>query len=374
MKSRAIWLLIVGLQLSGLTSSAEENRASGDAWTIKDGPKGTIAVEQYVDPSRAKLPLPSQKMLDDVLRRLKRVRVIDSGMDMAGEPFSGGTNVNLGEPYSGKVVFESSDPKVLKELTEYLRIREDKVFVVQIAAAPTFELTLNDGRVVNIGRITGGLIRWKAWNCDVYLMNPRGFVYWLTNHGITGPIREVQENARYKRYDEEREKRCLDEFVRTMPTSLRSFFGLIRSKSTSIEHVQKAYEKFDDKRQLKLAKSALSRQFPNESDQIGKLLEWEGKYSEHRFTYQRFPIDLLLEYDQPTVLSTVKGSTLSSAQWIGLMRYYSHQHFRRKFPSGYKPLDKTLRERIIKRVKSTGKNEQDLYEFDDALRNWNPDK
>jgi hypothetical protein len=365
-----IWLLVLVL-VSGMAAFAEEARPGTS--TVTKGPQfpSSDCLPKVTESEWSKLPLPSRRMLDDVLSKLKSVRVIDCVVDLLGRPCSGGYNQILKERSSGNVLFQSSDPGVLRELRECLRIREDGAGYsgAFTYGSPAIELTLVDGTVIYLGYI-GKTIRWKEWRYDGDLLDPQRLGLWLTNHGITGPLREAQERIEYKRHEYEGVKASLAEFVRTMPTSLRSFFRT--TPKQNLNNLSEKYEKLPEERILKLAKISLSRQYPKVPDQVGVLLEWDGKLSDsnHHFNVGDFPIKLLLEYDPDQILSKVQGSSMSSAQSVGASRYYSSYWFKQKFPSANKPLNRNLRQRIIRGVKATGKNGKDLENFEEALRNW----
>lgn len=314
---------------------------------------------KFDDEAWQKKPLPSQKMLDDILKNLKSVRVIDCGLDLIdGKPYSGGA-------LTGKVFFEFSDPRTLKEFSDFLRIREsDNYTSCFYGGAPTCELTLTDGRVVRLLWLYGGLIRWHDWKYDAYLQNPRGFMRWLTAHGVTGLYREEQEQREYNRREYEGVKASLEEFVKTAPKSLRMFF---RTKPTALQEVRsEQYKDSSEEQLLKLAKLALNKEFPSVDNQIGVLFDWDGKLTHtenHHFSLNSFPIELLLNFDQARVLKWIKTSSLSPTQWVGVSRYYSSEDFERKFPAGYKVLDGRVRSQIRRGVKATGKNEADLRNF-----------
>lgn len=328
-------------------------------------PKKTVQVpaenkpRKFDDEAWQRKPLPSQKMLDDVLKNLKSVRVIDCGLDLIdGKPYAGGD-------LTGKVFFKFSDSKTLKEFSDFLRIREsDKNTSCFYGGAPTCELTLADGRIVRLLWLYGGLIRWHDWKYDVHLQNPRGFMRWLTAHGVTGLYREEQEQREYNRREYEGVKPSLEEFVRTAPKSLRMFF---RTEPTILQEVRaEQYKNITEEQLLKLAKLALNKQFPSVDNQIGVLFDWEGKLTHtdnHHFSLNSFPTKLLLNFDQGKVLKWIRVNSLSSTQWVGVSRYYSSGYFERKFPSGYNLLDEKLRSRIRRGVKATGKNKTDLENF-----------
>jgi len=331
-----------------------------------------------------KLPLPSQKALDMVRTNLKSVRILDCAVDLDGRPYAGAYGYR-GKRLTGNVVFESSDKELLREFTGYLRIHEEpanRQVDAYERGIPTIELTLADGKVIYFG-FARGFIRWNAWRYDAYLMNPRGFALWLNTHGIKESLPQSQgvdydHDNDYDRWEYEESKRAFATFVRTMPTSLRVFFRptlstrLLGSGSSKLILLSKNYEEIPEERLLRLAKAALAQQFPKLPDQIGALLAWDGKLTYSKLSLD-FPIQLLLkEYEPTQVLTVVKSQSLSPAQWVAVSRYYSDWYFRRKFPSGFKPLDKALRARIIKGIKATKQNELDLEIFEEAMNNWSP--
>lgn len=176
----------------------------------------------------------------------------------------------------------------------------------------------------------------------------------------------------YAKYEEEKYRIGVNNFVQTMPKSMRDFFGPIlpHKSSACIEDISERYGKIPENERLRSARAALSDQYPKMSEQVSALLEWNGKIIDKRLSFQSFPTELLLEYDPNYVLFKTRESSVSSAQWIGICRYYSNLHFRYKFPQGYTPLDKKLQTLIIQKVKATGKNSEDVESFEMALRNW----
>lgn len=317
-----------------------------------------------------RLPLPSQKMLDEILVGIESVRVIDCGMDTGGNPISGGINEALNKPFTGKVIFESSDPEILKELTHYLRTKESNYSPgAWHIASPTIELKLANGKTISLA-LSGECLRWKAWRYDAFLSNASGLIQWLAEHGITDPLREQQEQLMYEKLDDKRYKESLSEFLNSMPESLKNFFGNMQGSSGDLSDLSKNYRSIPKEMRMRFARRALSRQFPEESEQIRALLEWDGNLTSIWAVFQAFPTELLHDYEPSKVLRVISKTSLSPAQWVGVIRFYSSSEFREKFPAGYKPLNEKLRSRIIREVKATGKNESDIENFEKAMRKW----
>lgn len=279
------------------------------------------------------------------------------------------------------IIFESSEPIVWSDLPRALRIDEDanlekrdyNICLGSESQVPTLELIQKNGQVSYWGIANVGVLRCKEWRYDARIQNPFLFAVWLARHGVTEPAIDAKRTVDYAIYEYEKEKNSFDQFILNMPKSLRSFFGTItrfESKS-NLEDMSEHYGKISEEKRLQLAKSALSKEFPLESDQIAILLEWKGKFTIDWAGYQSFPIELLCEYEPNQIMAFVESSKLTKSQWIGLCRFYSDLRFRQKFPSGYKPLDKKLQQRIIKEVSSTGKNDYDVEDFKRVLENWN---
>lgn len=370
------WLLAVAIPISGITGCSKINGQSNGASTGEKKAQATLANNEQAtlaESARKKLPAPSQKMLDDVLRNLKSFRLIDCALDKNGrraQVYDG----EVMESSTGRVLYESSDPVATKQLTELLRIRETAEYPENfVKSSPILELSLSDGSKTYLGLNSGRVLQWNKWCHEAFILDQLRFVYWLTQHRVTRTARSIQKGLDYPIYENQKDLASVEQFVSAMPKSMRKFFGEINfDPSTNLEDMSPKYGKLPEESRLKSARSALSKQFPKVSDQIGALLEWEGKLTEKWANFQGFPIKLLLQYDVEQVLSKVKENTLTPAQWVGVSRYYSDLYFRYKFRSGYKPLDKVLKERIIKEVKATGKNQWDVDDFEEAIRNWIP--
>ena len=369
-------LLAMTIPVSGITGCREIAGQSNGA------PKGEKAAQvtpanneqaTLAESAGKKLPAPSQKMLDDVLRNLKSFRIIDCALDKNGrraQVYDG----EVMESSTGRVLYESSDPVAIKQLSELLRIRETAEYPENfVKSSPILELSLSDGSKTYLGLNSGRVLQWNKWCHEAFILDQLRFVYWLTQHRVTRTARNIQKNLAYPIYENQKDLASAEQFVSAMPKSMRKFFGEINfDPSTNLQDMSPKYGKLPEESRLKSARSALSKQFPKVSDQIGALLEWEGKLTEKWANFQGFPIKLLLQYDVEQVLSKVKENTLTPAQWVGVSRYYSDLYFRYKFRSGYKPLDKVLKERIIKEVKATGKNQWDVDDFEEAMHNWIP--
>lgn len=362
-------MVVLGFQFTSIGAYAKDSFQPNEIWTTQKGKRGEgLYLEKFRDPSNSKLPLPSQQMLNDVLVHLKCLRILNCRMDTHGNLVPDSESRCQSTTACPKIIFQSSSPMALEELKGHLRLKTTSDFPLAThLGSPTIELTLTNGRVVHLGLIDDA-IRWNAWRYDAFLLNPSGFVHWLAKHGATGPLLASQQILEDEMHLTEREKASIDEFVRTMPKSLRLFFGKLYGSSGGLEDLSEKYKRIPVGSRLRLAKYALSSQYSNELDQIGALLEWEGNVTDYWTHYQNFPIELLLEeYNPRQVISKIKNSSLSTAQWVGVSRYFSDTGFKNKFPSDHKLLTEKLRNTIIERVSATGRNRLDVNDFKKSI-------
>lgn len=341
-----------------------------DSFTINRGEKDTLILQPSEDPTAQKHPKPSQKMLDAILCKLVRLRVLDDGKNSSGKPLLDGIKNTPGPKLSTTVVFDTSEKNILKEFSEHMRISQGSPIRLSVASSPTFELTLKDGRVILLGLAGWGYIRWKEWNGDGQLQNPKNFLDWLAIHGITGPSDDLEAHRQSELSIDKKTETALADFEQAMPKSMRKFFGALRpNRTTQLESFSERYAKIPKENRLQLAMAALKKEFPTDPQQVGALLEWSGKMKTN-FSFQNFPVELLLEYPPNLILEMTKKTSTSSAQWVGVCRFYSDLNFRYKYPKGYKPLNKSLYQRIHSEVSKTGKNESDIESFEEAVKKW----
>ncbi len=365
-----IWLifsLLVGLEFGLSSAYAADNNNPDSQWIMRKDQNGVIEVmdvetAKYRDLAKtSKLPSPSQEMLDKALNDITRIRFINAGM-------------SNGKLLGDEVQFESSDANFIEQLKGFLKINKDPRSFRHDAClgGPTLELYSGTQRKLLVGIHHGCMIRWSAWLSDACLLQPREFIAWLASHGVTGPQRELERSMEQAKFgSSEAQKARIDQFVQTMPTSLREFLGPLHI-GYELTYMSDKYKAIPVAERMKAARTALARELPNKSEQISTLLEWSGAIYPGVAAYRMFPTELLLEYEPDDVLSIVKSTSLSPHGYVGASRYYSYMGFRDKFLYGYAPLDDALKQRIIKELEATGKNQDDIDEFKDAIKEWMP--
>lgn len=314
----------------------------------------------------SKLPLPSQKQLDEALKNTVELKIYKSGMEN-------------GKPLRSEVLFTSRDPAVITELKTQLTIMEDPRFFGHdpCLGGPTLSLLDSDKNETFIGVHHGVAIRWSAWRSDVALKNPQKFIAWLASKGATGPLeeKEFDEKQAKVRSPEARQER-FNQFVKAMPKSLREYFKLTDSgngldKAAPIMVGLVNYSPVDPKTQQgQDAIKALSKEFSTTQEQVGALLEWSGTQADIIDAFQFLPIYLLTQMDPEEILRVTTGTNMTTNRYIGASRLYSYMGFRDLFPDGYSKLDKNLSSKIIEKLESTGRNQADLEEFKEALAHW----
>ncbi|MDX2105817.1 MAG: hypothetical protein SFY67_05385 [Candidatus Melainabacteria bacterium] len=371
LKKFCLVLFAMSFSLNKVAGSKELN-FSKNSYTIHSGKKDSLIVQPSVDSTVRYKPKPSQKMLDAILCKLVRLRVIDYELNLSGKPLKGEFKTNPIATSTGVVLFDTSETKILREFSEHLRISQDSHSQLLVTSSPTFELTLSDGRKILLGLAGWGHIRWNEWSQDGRLSNAGAFLDWLSKNGINGPSAELKAHQKSELAYDKKTESALADLAQTMPKSMRNFFGVLKpDRTTQLENFSESYAKIPKEDRLRLAKAALKKEFPTDSEQVGALLEWSGKMKTN-YSFQKFPVELLLEYSPDLILEKTKKISISSAQWVGICRYYSNLNFRYKYPEGYSPLNKNLQKRIHSEVSKTRKNDSDIEDFDKAVKKWIP--
>jgi hypothetical protein len=348
-------------------------KSNQSLWTSRVNKRGIVEImdvdsARYLDTvNSSMLPAPSQDMLDKLLESTSQVSIVDSGT-------SGGRL--LGD----RVIFKSSDPQVIAQLKDFMKINSDpRSFGHDYClGGPTLELNSRQGQKTLICIHHGYAIRWDAWKSDACLLHPGEFIDWLANKGANGPKREQEQMLEQAKYSSrELQQKRLDQFVATMPEPLRIYIGPLHVGVMPGGGVGFMLSEMSDKLKghydTRGAKAALASRVPNETQQISAILEWSGSITDAGAgAYLMFPTELLLEYEPDRVTSFVKSEQLSTNQWIGAGRFYSYFGFRDRFPCGYPPLDAQLKQRITKELFAAGRNQRDAYEFQGAIKEWMP--
>ncbi|MBX9687222.1 MAG: hypothetical protein K2X27_11005 [Candidatus Obscuribacterales bacterium] len=377
-KMRFILLALVLLFSIDSAVAKPELKKSPSAKSLWTGRKGKIdgAVDimdvdsaRYIDSkNKSKLPLPSQKSLDQALSDITRIRIVDSGTEG-------------GKALEGKVILDTSDPRIIHELRALLRIKEDpESFGHDMClGGPCIEVYSKNNWKFCLGIQHGSSIRWVGWSDDTDLLKPKEFILWLASKGATGPKLEMERQIEQAKFDSPKSQQArLNQFIQTMPASMKVFFGAAKSlpggpgnEVLMLDELFPKYKAIPKERRLSAAKAAIASQFPKTQDQIRALLEWSAAIDyPYAAAYRKFPTELLLEYEPSEILAVVKAAAKGSSAWVGASRLYSYMGFRDKFLYGYPELDAPLKQRILAELKATGKNKNDVQEFEEAISEW----
>lgn len=117
--------------------------------------------------------LPAQADLDDVIRRVDRVRVFAGGM-------------YRDQAFGVKVLIDSSDPGDVGSLRDILTIRDDGNGIGHCAClgGPTLELYGAGKLLATVALHHGHSIRWSRWNRDALLRHPEKLRDWLGQRDV----------------------------------------------------------------------------------------------------------------------------------------------------------------------------------------------
>lgn len=362
----------------GFAASAEaaDSESGSGQWDVSVQKNGVLRVTDvdtanYLKSSKSPTkPHPSQQSLNDLLTRVRSFRIIDAG-------------TASGKLLGDKVLFDSEkDPQSVDELKKYLVIITDPRSFGHDACygGPTLEFICKDNQKVLIAIHHGVELRWDAWADDAWLQQPKEFITWLATKGATGPQQEMERAKAQAKFNSlESQQLRLDQFVATMPLSLRNFLGPLRvaaeerSVSFSLDDMSEKYKRISYRNRHARAIAALAKEYPSETAQIGALLTWSGSIEyPDAGVYRTFPQELLLEYRPEAILAFVTSDAVSAIQLVGAGRLYSGMGFRDLFLDGYPALNAPLQQKIMTAIKSQPDSRSDAYSFQDAIDNWMP--
>jgi tetratricopeptide (TPR) repeat protein len=155
-----------------------------------DGGNGTATImdremfDYLYEESEA--PDPSQRRLDEMLRKVTRVRVLACGMFR-------------GRALGSEVILDTADSKALAQFRPTLKILESPHTFDHCGClgGPTLELFANQELVATIGLHHGHAIRWAEWKHDAHLWDGRGLNDWLIQNGIDGALLDILNQNQY---------------------------------------------------------------------------------------------------------------------------------------------------------------------------------
>ena len=268
---------------------------------------------------------PSRAQWSELLSRLRRVRVFDTGT-------ADGELVRWqgqGEP---TLLLDLRDPEGLQQLREALDIVEDpKTFGRCLClGGPALEL-LGDGEDVLalLGLHHGHSIRWDRWKYDAVLQDGPKLLRWLSDRGIPGPLEEFETNQRRQASFQEHAKRWQE----AAPDGLEPLHRQL----------------LEDPENLAPVREALEARFPSSQERILELLRWFGSgmgpWSGYP-SYESLPENLLSE-SLDTFLPTVETQSLGSAHLEGAARFLAALRPTRRRRRVVGKLSPALRERLL---------------------------
>jgi tetratricopeptide (TPR) repeat protein len=131
-------------------------------------------------------PDPTQRQLDEMLRRVTRVRALAGGLFR-------------GRATGSEVLVDTADPAAVAAFRQTLRVVEDPATFSHCAClgGPTLELYAGEELAATVGLQHGHSIRWPAWKHDARLRDGKPLNDWLAAHGIEAGFLDLLFHNQY---------------------------------------------------------------------------------------------------------------------------------------------------------------------------------
>jgi len=93
------------------------------------------------------------------------------------------------------IVFETTDPATIEELSTYLRIKDGDTGHCMCLGDAHILFFRDDQQIARIGLHHGQTIRWDdKWSWDAELVDGIGLLEWLDRHGYPDPLIDYRED------------------------------------------------------------------------------------------------------------------------------------------------------------------------------------
>ncbi|MDP3212834.1 MAG: hypothetical protein Q8S73_01925, partial [Deltaproteobacteria bacterium] len=174
---------------------------SGPFTAIRDEQGAALVDEETARVAASEAPDPTQGDLDTLFARVRRLRVVEVDPEV-----------------DEQVLLDTSDPAWVGAMRDRLAIVEDPDSFGHCMCFGGPALELWDGAEV-VAMITlhhGRSIRWEAWAWDAMLRDGEALCRWLAEHGVPGPLEELEQAARV----EEKSARDAERWRAAMPACL----------------------------------------------------------------------------------------------------------------------------------------------------------
>jgi hypothetical protein len=237
-----------------------------------------------------------------------------------------------------KTLLDLRDAAQIAQCVQGICIDSDESgFACGCCGDPTLEFYKDDAIVVSLGFHHGQSLRWPdgKWSGDGALTrNSAEFlVRWLTDHGVSGPQEEREEQIRLQQ--ESRESN--DKWLRAMPECLKPFWS-----DMQLPFVRKGTQELE---------AALTKEFPDSNARVLALLTWygsgEGPWSGYPH-YESIAEELLLLNKTESILAAIQDQELTEQQTEGLARLLAGRSFSQQRPNDLRNVPDELKARLLK--------------------------
>ena len=315
--------------------------------TTSGGAGGGFAINTSKKFLNSKLPSPSQKSLDNLVTQMDRVRII------AGGEFNG-------KPLDKKVLLDSRDAKVLKELIECLKISEDpRTFGQEMNSGdPTLEIYAGGKRLAVLGYHHSLTIRWsKGWKFDGQLLDGRRFSEWFATNGVPGPKLEREVSLKENRQAASDMRKWAQSMPDVLKPSWQEVIGdslpgmvvFVPEPSVDDENENPAPRAVNPRLEKLLA--SLDEAYKDKQSRTLALCQWFssgcGKWTGYP-PYEHIPGEILLMIPTEEIVAALKRSDVTEPELDGAARYFAWHTFRSQKPQDIKLLDSDLRQKLLK--------------------------
>lgn len=315
-------------------------------------PDGSINIvdQMTFDYLRSRAPAPTQKSLDAVLNKLRKVRVYEGGY------------VGWG-PLGQETLFETENDRDLAELKECLRIKDALAGHCMCFGDPTIELLGEASeQLAVISLHHGRSIRWNHWKDDAELLNGLRVLTWLAERRVVYPRERYEKDLSKARALELDWQRWLD----NMPSCLRPFedamkgrFGravyvpLPDSKNSGLPPRDQPEKEEHPPQGIVELQSVLMGACPDGRGRALALLAWYGNgagpwsgFPE----YEQVADKLILGIPERELLSALSGPGLSEGQLEGGARFLAGHEVRSLRDSILAQLSEDMKKSFLEHV------------------------
>ena len=173
---------------------------------------------------------------------------------------------------------------------------------------------MRDGELIgSLGLHHGEIVRMDGWTSDARIDEPLPLLRWLSRHGVTGPLEEVERAQEIQA----RSAEAHAAWLRAMPPALRPHVEQLEQCMASCPDRE---ERFDG------ALAALRRSGASEAEIAEQLATWygsgRGEWSGYP-NYESVAEELLTLLGSAALLEALQNRQLSARAWVGAGRFYA---------------------------------------------------